>query len=81
MAAAMDAARTVSPFRAARTETAVADFVFMFDLLHESIIFPSSESVTTCQGMNLPEACNAFFAAKLGLITSRKSHFTLRRTV
>jgi hypothetical protein len=28
MAAAMDAARTVSPFRAAYTEAAVADFVF-----------------------------------------------------
>ena len=28
-----------------------------------SMIRPSSEIVTTCHGMNLPEACNAFFAA------------------
>ena len=33
------------------------------NLSHESIIRPSSERVTTCHGMNLPEACNAFFAA------------------
>lgn len=33
------------------------------NLSHKSIIRPSSEIVTTCHGMNLPEACNAFFAA------------------
>ena len=30
---------------------------------HESITRPSSERVTICQGMNLPLASNAFFAA------------------
>ena len=29
----------------------------------KNIIRPSSDIVTTCQGMNLPLACNAFFAA------------------
>ena len=32
------------------------------DISHESIIRPSSEIVTICQGMNLPLTCNAFFA-------------------
>ena len=61
----------------ARAEAAVADFVFMFDLLHESITCPSSESVTTCQGMNLPDSCNTFFAA----ISSPPQHGTSMRTI
>ena len=46
-------------------------------LLHESIIRPSSESVTTCQGMNLPDSCNAFFAA----ISRPPQHGTSMRTI
>lgn len=32
-------------------------------LFYQSNIFPSTETVTTCQGMNFPLSCSAFFAA------------------
>ena len=47
------------------------------DISHKSIIRPSSERVTTCQGMNLPDSCNAFFAA----ISSPPQHGTAMRTI
>ena len=47
------------------------------NISHESIIRPSSESVTTCQGMNLPLACNAFFAAS----SRPPQHGTSMRTI